>query len=121
MFISINHIPVKKGREADFEKRFRERDRSVEEQPGFVSIDVLKPGLRAVRGGAPEPLDNNEYQVLTRWESEEAFRGWVRSDAFKQSHSREIDKTMFEGQSYLTYHETIDGAGAERPLAAKEA
>ncbi len=114
MFISINHIPVKTGREADFEKMFIERDRAVENQPGFVSLDILKPGSRAVRGGAPEPLGNNEYQVLTRWVDEPSFRGWVKSDAFKKSHSREIDNTIFDGASYLTYHETVEGAGASQ-------
>ncbi|MBZ0184864.1 MAG: antibiotic biosynthesis monooxygenase [Candidatus Obscuribacterales bacterium] len=116
MFVSINHIMVKRGREADFEKRFLARDRAVEDQPGFVSIDILKPGMKSIRGSAPEPLEHNEYQVMTRWENEEAFRSWVKSDSFKQSHSGEIDKTMFDGQSYLTYHQTIVGAGFQKPV-----
>ena len=111
MFISINHIPVKQGREADFEKMFRERDRAVENQPGFVSLDILRPGTRSIRGSAPEAF-TNEYQVLTRWENESAFLGWVKSDAFKSSHSRNIDTSIFDGQSYLTCHETVEGAGA---------
>lgn len=111
MFISINHIPVKAGREADFEKMFRERDRSVEHQPGFVSLDVLKPGNRMAMGGPPESC-GNEYQVLSRWENEAAFRSWTTSDAFKKSHSRDIDMTVFDGKSYLTMHESVEGAGA---------
>lgn len=111
MFISINHIPVKAGREEDFERMFKERDRSVEKEPGFVSLDILKPGFRSLHGGAPEPL-GNEYQVMTRWENEEAFRNWTKSEAFKRSHSRPVDTTVFDGKSYLTLHGTIDGAGA---------
>lgn len=111
MYISINHIPVKAGREADFEKIFRERDRSVEQQPGFHSLDVLKPGSRMVMGSAPEPCAN-EYQVLTRWENEAAFKAWVHSDAFKKAHSREIDTSVFDGKSYLTLHEAVEGASA---------
>jgi heme oxygenase (mycobilin-producing) len=116
MFISINHIPVKAGREDDFEKMFRERDRAVETQPGFVSLDILKPGNRIVRGGGSEPVGNNEYQVLTRWEDETAFRGWIKSDAFKKSHSRIVDTSVFDGSSYLTCHESIEGAGARGPV-----
>ncbi len=117
MFISINHIPVKVGREADFEKMFLERDRAVEEQPGFVSLDILKPGSKSFPGSRPEPIGDNEYQVLTRWENQGAFHAWVQSDAFKKSHSREIDKTIFEGRSYLTFHESVEGAGAQKQLA----
>lgn len=111
MFISINHIPVRAGREEDFEKMFRERDRSVEKEPGFVSLDIMKPGVKSVHGGPPEPL-GNEYQVMTRWENEAAFRNWLKSDAFKRSHSRPTDPEIFDGKSYLTLHGTIDGAGA---------
>lgn len=115
MFISINHIPVKAGREADFEKRFRERDRSVEKQPGFHSLDVLKPGSRMIMGSAPESC-GNEYQVLTRWTDEAAFKSWIGSDSFKQSHSRDIDPTMFDGKSYLTFHEAVEGASAAQGI-----
>ena len=111
MFVSINHIPVKAGREDDFEKMFKERERVVEKQQGFISLDILKPGRKSFPGQKPEP-NGNEYQVLTRWQSEQAFRSWVGSEDFKKSHSREVDRTVFDGKSYLTYHETIEGAGA---------
>ena len=113
MFVSINHIPVKAGREEDFERMFRERQRAVEDQPGFVSLDVLKPGVRMLMGGAPESVDN-EYQVLTRWESEAAFKGWIHSEAFKLAHAKDIDATIFDGRSYLTMHQTVVGASASK-------
>ncbi len=112
MFISINHIPIKKGRETDFERMFQERERAVEDQPGFHSLDLLKPGMRMLMGGKPEQTDN-EYQVLTRWDSEESFKGWVHSDAFKRAHSREFDATIFDGKSYLTLHHAVDGVSVE--------
>jgi heme-degrading monooxygenase HmoA len=111
MFISINHIPVAEGREEDFERMFKERERAVETMDGFLSIDVLKPGMKMLMGGAPEKV-NNEYQVLTRWRDEAAFHGWVKSEAFKKAHSREVDATIFNGRSYLTLHKAVDGASA---------
>lgn len=111
MFISINHIPVKAGREKDFEQMFREREKAVENEPGFVSMDVLTPGKKQMMGGPPEAA-GNEYQVLTRWESEADFRNWLKSDAFKKAHSREVDSTIFDGRSYLTLHPAVEGAGA---------
>jgi heme-degrading monooxygenase HmoA len=111
MFISINHIPVATGREADFERMFKERERAVELQPGFISLDVLKPGKKMLMG---RPSDEVliEYQVLTRWSDEAAFVSWVQSDAFKKSHSRHFDPEIFAGKSYLTVHEAVEGASA---------
>lgn len=116
MFISINHIPVAVGREADFEKMFRERERAVEDEPGFLSLDVLKPGSRMLMGGQTESA-GNEYQVLTRWQDEQAFRNWVHSDAFKKAHSREFDATIFAGRSYLTLHPAVEGVSASAEKA----
>ena len=111
MFISINHIPVKPGRESEFEELFRQREKAVEKQPGFISLDVLKPGQKMIMGQSVEST-THEYQVLTRWENEQAFVEWVHSEDFKRAHSRQKDTTMFDGKSHLTLHGTIDGAGA---------
>ncbi|HEY9784822.1 MAG TPA: antibiotic biosynthesis monooxygenase [Candidatus Obscuribacterales bacterium] len=118
MFISINHIPVTPGREEDFESMFKSRERAVEDQPGFLSLDVLKPGQRMLMGSGKTEQVDNEYQVLTRWEDEEAFRQWVHSDAFKKAHSRDFDPAIFAGRSYLTLHHAIDGASAQRETSA---
>ncbi len=114
MFISTNHISVAEGREKDFEALWHGRDRSVEDQPGFHSLDVLKPGMVLSMSADPPAKQDNTYHVLTRWESREAFERWVRSDAFKKAHQRERDPTIFAGRAMVTTHETIEGAGASR-------
>ena len=98
MFVSINHISVAEGREADFEALWRGRDRSVEGQPGFVSLDVLKPGMILSMSAEPPTKQDNTYHVLTRWESKDAFLNWVRSDAFKQAHRHPRDPGMIAGR-----------------------
>lgn len=115
LFVSINHIPVKPERAKDFERMFQERDRGVEKMPGFVSLDLVRPGTRAMMG-APEESAGVEYQVLTRWESKEAFNGWVHSDEFKKAHSRPVDTSIFDGRSYLTLHDTVEGVGVQKSL-----
>lgn len=116
MFISINHIPVAHGREGDFEKLFQSRERAVEDQPGFISLDVLKPGRVMSMGEGARPEDtSNEYQVLTRWQDEASFKNWVASDAFKGSHSKEVDKTIFAASSYMTLHHVVEGTSATAP------
>ena len=108
MFVSINHIPVTTGRSEDFETLFKNRDRAIESLPGFVSIDILRPSQKFYHGEASDDNNPNEYQVLTRWLDEASFKNWLASDEFKKSHSKEVDRSIFAGKSYLTLHHTID-------------
>ena len=114
MFVSINHIPVAEGREADFEALWRSRDRSVEDQPGFISLDVLKPGMILSMSEDPPTKQDNTYHVLTRWESRETFLSWVRSDAFKKAHRRDRDPKIFAGKAMVTTHDTVEDVGASQ-------
>lgn len=75
--VKINAITVADGRGAELEERFAGRAREVEQMPGFLGFQLLRPTAGEER-----------YFVLTEWESEEAFRGWVGSDAFRRGHAR---------------------------------
>ena len=57
-----------------FEQQFLTRESHVHKAPGFAGFELL----RRDRDG--------EYVVLSRWESEDAFLGWLNSDLFKLSH-----------------------------------
>ena len=74
MVIVMNVVYVEEERREEFERAFLERERRVHRAEGFAGFELL----RRDREG--------EYIVLTRWESREAFRGWVNSDLFKMSH-----------------------------------
>lgn len=76
--IRINAITVPDAGGPELEHRFRQRLRAVDEQPGFLGFDLLRP------------TGENEQRwfVMTRWESEEAFRAWVDSKAFGHGHAR---------------------------------
>ncbi|MGF1646131.1 MAG: antibiotic biosynthesis monooxygenase family protein [Kineosporiaceae bacterium] len=76
--VKINSIEVPAGREAAFEERFARRAGQVEGSPGFEEFMLLRP---ASSGG--------RYFVVTRWESEAAFRAWMSSRDFAEAHSRE--------------------------------
>jgi heme-degrading monooxygenase HmoA len=75
--VKINAIEVPEGMGPELERRFAERARTVEEMPGFEGFELLRP----VEG-------ETRYFVYTRWESEEAFQGWVQSQAFQHGHAR---------------------------------
>jgi heme-degrading monooxygenase HmoA len=75
--VRINAIEVPEGRGEALEERFRTRAGEVERMPGFEGFSLLRP-----------TDGSNQYFVVTRWESEEAFDAWVGSDAFRQGHAR---------------------------------
>jgi heme-degrading monooxygenase HmoA len=77
MIIVMNRIPVASGREQDFEKTFMERDRAVDQTPGFIDLQVLRP------------TEGRIYVVMTRWQSRESFQQWTESGAFKAAHRKQ--------------------------------
>ena len=77
MFVVMNRIPVAEGREQDFEKTFTERDRAVDQMPGFIDMQVLRP------------LEGRTYVVLSRWKSRQAFQDWTQSEAFISAHRKQ--------------------------------
>ena len=63
------------GMGAELEKRFAARAREVDNQPGFLGFELLRP----IKG-------ETRYFVVTHWESDEAFQNWVKSAAFTRGH-----------------------------------
>ena len=61
--VKINAIEVPPGGGAELEKRFAARAGAVENSPGFLGFELLRPVAGETR-----------YFVYTRWESEEASR-----------------------------------------------
>ena len=95
MIVVQNHIPVNENFREEFERRFSRRNRDVDNFPGFIRNDILRPD------------EGNEYVVMTFWRSMDDFHAWVNSDDFKKAHSKHIPEGMFDGKSHLTIHEVI--------------
>lgn len=88
MFVVMNRFPVNPAYADKFETRIRNRPRQVERQPGFIRVQLLRPG------GPEEP-----YVVLTFWESKADFEAWVKADAFTEKHAgrRTLSPEVFRG------------------------
>ena len=93
-----NRIYVKQEYADAFEQRFRERAMLVDQMPGFISNQVLRP----VNEGDP-------YVVFTIWNSRLDFLNWVRSDAFVKGHAQSgsLPKEAFSRSNVLEMHEVI--------------
>jgi heme-degrading monooxygenase HmoA len=76
-YIAMNRFKVAKGREAEFEEVWRSREGRLKDLPGFVEFRMLK---------GPEAEDHSLYASHTIWASEEAFRDWTKSEAFREAH-----------------------------------
>ena len=102
MVVVANRLPVAKGYEKEFEKRFEHRIGAVDQMPGFIRIEILRP------------LRGDQYIILTYWESRAAFEAWMKSEAFKRAHAHEThaqanpaSKEMFAGRNVCEVHEVI--------------
>ena len=96
MHIVSNRVYLRPEWAEEFEQRFIVRAGQIEQQPGFVRMQVLRP----ISEDAP-------YIVLTEWEDEVAFRSWVGSDDFKLAHKNPMPKEAFGTQGSLEQHTLV--------------
>jgi len=95
-YVVANRVFVKQQYTQEFEQRFRNRAGQINQQPGFVLMEVLKP-----------QSEKTPYVVLTHWENEQAFQGWVGSEDFKLAHQTPMDKDAFLDGGGLEQYEVI--------------
>ena len=102
MIAVSNRIQVAKGHETEFEARFEGRARLVENMPGFVRLEILRP------------IKSDYYIVLTHWEDEASFRAWTDSAEFKDAHRNRPPAEMFSGPNVFEMHEVIRRAEKDK-------
>ena len=105
MYLTMNRFKVKPGQETAFEAVWQARNSHLRQMPGFVSFDLLR---------GPEVEGLRLYASHAVWESEEAFRGWTKSEAFRDSHKTAGAATMREilaGPPQLELFESVPGLG----------
>ncbi len=78
MFVAMNRFHIVRGREAEFEKVWAERDTHLDGVPGFMEFRLLK---------GPEFDDHTLYASHSTWTDREAFDAWTRSEAFRKAHA----------------------------------
>jgi heme-degrading monooxygenase HmoA len=100
--VKINVLTVPEPMREVLEQRFSSRAGEVEKTPGFLSFELLRP-----------TDDSDRYFVLTHWETEEAFQGWLDSRAFEQGHAQSGEgQRPAAADSELLSFEVVLGATA---------
>lgn len=89
MYLAMNRFTVPTTNAEAFEALWLNRDSHLKEMEGFVEFHMLK---------GPEVDGKIVYASHTVWASEDAFRGWTTSDAFRNSHKgAKTTEKLFEG------------------------
>lgn len=94
-FIAMNRFKVRKGEEAAFEARWRERDSHLHAVPGFIEFHLLK---------GPEHDEYVLYASHSLWQSRGDFEAWTRSEAFRAAH-----RDAGEGRPLTLGHPEFEG------------
>jgi heme-degrading monooxygenase HmoA len=101
MYIAMNNFKVVEGKEAEFEKTWKERESYLNDVPGFVHFALL-------RCEAP-----GEYVSHSTWEDRQAFVNWVNSEAFVKGHRQGSLAGILEGPPVIKTYDAIIEETAE--------
>ncbi|MGN7720825.1 antibiotic biosynthesis monooxygenase family protein [Chitinophaga sp. 22620] len=89
-FVAINYIQCNADFRERFEQLFATRAHAIDTMPGFINMHVLRP-----------EKDGEAYLIVSYWETEQAFKDWMKSEAFAAGHRRgfeELAKAKAEGR-----------------------
>ena len=75
-FLAVSKFKVANGMSEEVRAAFVERPHLVEDAPGFVRMEVVRP-----------IDDRDEFWLLTWWRDEASFREWHHSHLYRESHS----------------------------------
>ncbi|WP_435278570.1 antibiotic biosynthesis monooxygenase family protein [Rhodococcus yananensis] len=94
--VKINAIEIPEGAGPELEKRFANRAHTVDNSPGFLGFQLLRP-----------TAGENRYFVVTQWETEEDFAAWRDGDA-RAAHAGERKQPVATGASLLEFEVVLD-------------
>ncbi|MGN0100812.1 MAG: antibiotic biosynthesis monooxygenase family protein [Dietzia sp.] len=94
--VKINALNVPPQAGTELERRFSERAHTVENSPGFLGFQLLRP-----TGG------ETRYFVVTTWEDEESFAAWRDGDA-RAAHAGQHGKPVAAGADLLEFDVVMD-------------
>ena len=78
MYIAMNRFRIALGKEQEFTEIWQNRDTHLQEVPGFKKFNLLQ---------GPTDEECTLFASHSLWVSEQAFRDWTQSEAFRKAHA----------------------------------
>ncbi len=101
MFVFISHLTVPEADHDEVERHFRERSRLVDDFPGFLYLQLLRP-----------KAGEATHTFLTAWKDQDAFRRYMKSGEHATSHGREPGEIMARTEvRHEAYEVLMDSRG----------
>ncbi|MEI3613196.1 heme oxygenase [Pseudogracilibacillus sp. SO30301A] len=94
MYIVTNTTKIRKDEGKKLINRFNKVGK-VETMEGFLGLEVLE---------TQKLTDYDEVTIVTRWESEDSFRNWTNSEAFKESHRHNGGRPDYIIENKISYY-----------------
>jgi heme-degrading monooxygenase HmoA len=95
MFVTVNHIPAPGDAGPALEARFGQRQRLVDQLPGFRAFELLRP------------WDGHVYLVMTSWATRTDFEAWRASPQQRPVRPAQAGHLSHADMaSWPTFHET---------------
>jgi len=94
--VKINALSVPPQAGAELERRFSERAHAVENSPGFLGFQLLRP-----------TAGEDRYFVVTTWQDEESFAAWRDGDA-RAAHAGGHGEPVARGADLLEFDVVLD-------------
>ncbi len=94
MYIVTNSVKIKKDKGHKLVERFNKAG-EVETMPGFLGLEVSV---------TEKVKDYDEVNIVTKWDTEESFKNWVKSDVFKKAHAHRGGRPDYIIQNTISYH-----------------
>jgi heme oxygenase (mycobilin-producing) len=108
VFVFVSHLTVPEEDHQILERHFRDRSRLVDDFPGFLYLQLLKP-----QGGEAT------HTFVTAWKDRESFRAYMTSKEHAESHSREPAEIMARTRiRHEAYEVLMDSRGVPEWLGA---
>ncbi|WP_433801635.1 antibiotic biosynthesis monooxygenase family protein [Actinomycetospora sp. CA-084318] len=98
--VKINAITVPPERREQMEERFAGNRGSMDGTPGYLGFELLRP-----------TSGDDRYFVITRWESDEAFRAWRSGSTPDAAHAQERRDPTATGADLLEFEVVLGSDG----------
>ncbi|MEI3607545.1 heme oxygenase [Pseudogracilibacillus sp. SE30717A] len=94
MYIVTNTTKIKKDEGIKLINRFNKVGK-VEMMEGFLGLEVLE---------TQKLKDYDEVTIVTRWETEDNFKNWTKSEAFKEAHRHNGGRPDYIIENKISYY-----------------